>query len=59
VIRASIQPLQEHPVVALVAGTGLPVRMEGDLTDREADVRARVLAARAEGIDALAELAER
>jgi hypothetical protein len=58
VLRASVRPLERNPVVALVAGLGEPMRMESDLTDREADVRARVLAARAEGIDALAELAE-
>ena len=57
VVRASVQPLMERPVVALVASTGLPTLVEGDLTDAQTDARVRVLAARAEGIDALLEVA--
>lgn len=57
VLRASVRPAEEMPVLALVASTGLPIRAETDLTDREMERRVRVLAARAEGIDALLEVA--
>jgi hypothetical protein len=53
IVRANVRPAEAEPVLALIASTGLGVVVQDD-----PGRRIRVLAARAEGIDALAELAE-